>query len=79
MESTNTNMEPKHYAELIKLYKLALSDELQEQELKQVLKEAVLEKDRNHIAGNDNSEVDEYINELNTLHDAYLTRRTSHN
>lgn len=72
-------MEPKHYAELIKLYKLALSDELQEQELKQVLKKAVLVKDRNHIAGNDNSEVDEYINEINTLHDAYLKRRTSHN
>lgn len=79
MESTNTNMKPTHYSELIKLYKLALSDELQEQELKQVLKEAVLEKDRNHIAGNDNSEVDEYINELNTLHDDYLTRRASHN
>ena len=41
------DMKQTHYSELIKLYKLSLSDELQEQELKQVLKEAVLEKEGN--------------------------------
>jgi len=70
-------METIHYSKLIELYKLALSGELQEQNIKQVMAEAVLEKDKNYVTGNDNSEVDEYINELNTLHDDYLTRRAS--
>ena len=49
-------METIHYSKLIELYKLALSGELQEQNIKQVMAEAVLEKDKNYVTGSDTSQ-----------------------
>lgn len=72
-------METTHYDKLLKLYKLALLNNLQENDIKRVISEAVLEKDKIYIASNSTIEVDKYIDELNTLYDDYLTRRTSNN